>query len=74
MPKVEVEVNSKDIEKSVQQEISKLQQKVHRLETQVKKLKQELYSNKEIVNRAKSIIFAVREAGNFPYEEDNGMY
>ena len=63
MPKVTIDVPAKGIEESVRKELQSLKGKNIRLETKNSKLQQEIDHNKGIVERAKSIIDAVKEAG-----------
>ncbi len=63
MPKVTIDVPAKGIEESVRKELQSLKGKNQRLETKVRKLERDIDKNKDVVEKAQSIINAVKEAG-----------
>ena len=68
--KLTVDIPTSKIDEYSKQQIKSLEAKVERLENKITKLKYEISSNQNMIDRAKRIVKAVREAGEF-YEADD---
>ncbi len=70
MAQVKVDVSDKIIDEAVKKQIRSLKGQVARLQIANNKLKRQVHEGKELVDRARQIIMAVKDAGNFPMDDD----
>ena len=68
--KVDVDVSDKLIDEATKKEIKSLTGQLTRLRNKNEKLERQIHEGQELVNRARQIIEAVRDAGEFPTDDD----
>lgn len=70
MAQIKVEVSDKFIGEATRKEIKSLKGQVIRSTNKIVKLERQVRENQELVDRARRIVEATRDAGRFPEDDD----